>query len=114
MRSPPWTREEVMLALEIYLGNGHRVPNPDDPAVLEVSKLLNELPIHPQDKRAPNFRNPAGVVLKIANLRALDPSSSSVGMARGSKIDQEVWDEFAHRPNDLYRETAQIRRSAGA
>lgn len=112
MRSPSCTRKEVMLALEIYLRNGHRIPNPDDPAVLEVSRLLNVLSIHPRFERAPNFGNPAGVVLKIANLRALDSSSSSTGMARGSKIDQEVWEEFAYKPNCLYRETAQIRRRA--
>jgi 5-methylcytosine-specific restriction protein A len=71
-KSPPWTRDETILALDLYYRMGRRVPNPGDLPVIQVSRYLNQLPIHDLSVRASNFRNPSGVVLKIANLRAFD------------------------------------------
>jgi len=77
-KSPPWTRDETILALDLYYRMGRRVPNPGDLPVIQVSRYLNQLPIHDLSVRASNFRNPSGVVLKIANLRAFDKSTGEL------------------------------------
>ena len=73
-KSPRWTREEIILALDLYYRHGRRVADDCHPDVIQVSRFLNQLPIHDQSVRAPNFRNPNGVALKIANLRAVNPA----------------------------------------
>lgn len=46
-RNPAWTVEEIVLVTEVWLHNERRVVGPDHPDVIALSKLLNELPIHP-------------------------------------------------------------------
>jgi 5-methylcytosine-specific restriction protein A len=112
-KSPPWTREEIILALDLYYRMGRRIPNPDAPDVLQVSRYLNQLPIHSPSVRAPNFRNPAGVVLKVANLRAFDKSTSSVGMRGGSRLDRAVYEEFEDAPERVSRAAQDVLRQNG-
>ncbi len=66
MRNPWWLRDEEILLLDVYL----RVDptSASDPAVLELSELLRRLPLHPRTLRAPSFRNPNGVLMKLHNL----------------------------------------------
>lgn len=112
MRSPAWTREEVILALDLYMRNDRRVLGPADPGVIEVSRILNRLDIHPAHLRPENFRNPASVGLKMANLRSLDPTTESEGLKAASKTDREVWDEFANDPSALATVVHNIRSTA--
>jgi len=75
-RSPAWHRDEVLLALDLYvragcLGGGV-LPLKDDEVVIDVSRRMNALPIWAQADRADTFRNPAGVALKLANFRAVE------------------------------------------
>lgn len=44
--SPPWTRDEVILACDLVVGNGWRELRTGDPRVTELSELLRRLPIH--------------------------------------------------------------------
>lgn len=108
-KSPPWRREEIILALELYLRGGRRVPEDHDPEVVALSEDLGRLPLIPLDQRAPNFRNPNGVVLKISNLRAFDPHAVSKGMSAGSKLDKELMETYADDPIGLALEARAIR-----
>ena len=72
MRNPPWSRDELILALNLYLQAGKL--NPNDSRVIELSTLLNRLPIHTIKPDEEKFRNPNSIVLKLANFRALDPN----------------------------------------
>ncbi len=56
MRNPPWSRDELILALNLYLEAGRL--NPNDSRVLELSILLNKLPIHTIKPDEEKFRNP--------------------------------------------------------
>jgi 5-methylcytosine-specific restriction enzyme A len=112
-KSPPWTRDETILALDLYYRMGRRVPNPGDLPVIQVSRYLNQLPIHDLSVRASNFRNPSGVVLKIANLRAFDKSTSSVGMSGGSRLDREIYEEFEDRPDRVAKAAQEVLRRYG-
>jgi 5-methylcytosine-specific restriction protein A len=80
--------------------------------VVALSEVLNALPIHPPDVRSAKFRNPAGVNTKLANLRWVDPEIEG-GLSRGAKLDQVVWDMFAHDPDRL-RQVAEAIRQNGA
>lgn len=109
MRSPAWTREEVVLALDLYMRSERRILGPRDSKAIELSRILNQLDIHPAHLRPEDFRNPSSVGLKMANLRALDPSTDSVGLKSTSKTDREVWDEFSNDPVALREAAAAIR-----
>ena len=90
-------------------GLGRRLPsNAADEQVGALSELLRRLPIHPPDTRADTYRNPGGVYLKLANFRALDPSTDRKGAAHFSRIDREVWAEFAHDSARLHDEAQAI------
>jgi 5-methylcytosine-specific restriction protein A len=109
-RNPPWVRDELILALDLYLRRGQ--PDASDPLVIELSEVLNALPIHTVRPDLERFRNPNGVALKLANFAALDPAYPGVGMSRGSRLDAEVWDEFHDRPEELAAIANQLREGA--
>ncbi len=92
-RNPPWSREELILALELYLAKG--LVDDRSAEVIELSKKLGKLAaveqIDPQ-----LFRNPNGVAMKLGNFAALDPNYSGKGLSSGGKNDKVVWDEFAN------------------
>lgn len=44
--NPKWTREEVVLALDLYFSCKGTIPRSDDPRVRELSNLLRSLPYH--------------------------------------------------------------------
>ena len=91
-RNPPWQRDELILALDLYFHFDRKIPNGDHPEVMKLSQLLNDLPIHADRPDAVRFRNPNGVKLKLANFRALDRPGH--GMSRGGQLDRTVWREF--------------------
>jgi len=106
-RNPSWTRDELILALDLYLRE-RRVLEETDEQVVELSGLLNELPIHAQ-RGVGNFRSPDAVVMKLANFRALDPQSPSAGLASGGRLDREVWASLAEDPDQTARLASAIR-----
>ena len=71
-RNPPWEADELILALDLYLRHGQL--DDTDSRVVEVSRVLNTLPIHSTRPDAARFRNPNGVAMKLANFAALDPA----------------------------------------
>ena len=60
-----WTRDEVILALDVMINARGESLGMDDPRILELSALLNRLPIIPLGKRPDTFRNVAGVRRQI-------------------------------------------------
>lgn len=105
-RNPPWTRDELILALDLYLRHRQAPPGKQSREVAELSQVLNALSVHLSATRNTVFRNPNGVYMKMMNFRSLDPlftAEGKVGLTRGNKQDAEVWTEFAH---DLARLSA--------
>ena len=94
-RNPPWQRDELILALDLYIKYQCESLSYGHPDVVELSALLNRLPIHPGGIRAGNFRNGNGVVLKLLNFRRFDPARSGKGMSRGKRLEEVVWNQFA-------------------
>ena len=69
MSNVAFTRDEVILALDTLFFSGEKHFSRNSPAVIKLSQLLNALPIHPMEKRPPNFRNPVGISDQISAFR---------------------------------------------
>ncbi|MFD2531348.1 HNH endonuclease [Gracilimonas halophila] len=79
------------------------------PDIIELSKLLNRLPIHDIRPDEVKFRNPNGVNLKLNNFKAFDPSYSGKGMENYGKLDKQVFDEFESDTDRLHKIAERIR-----
>jgi 5-methylcytosine-specific restriction protein A len=111
-RNPDWERDEVILALDLYFKHYPKIPPPpSDSDVVHLSQLLIGLPIHPLDQRSDTFRNPNAVSMKLANFRYIDTRLSG-GIHAVSRLDVDVWDEFANDANRLHKIATAIRRNA--
>jgi len=81
-RNPTWSRDELILALDLYFRLGGRpasVPK-NHPGIVRLSDTLNQLPIHAQRPDAQRFRNPNGVYMKLCNFLRFDPSYTGAGL----------------------------------
>lgn len=105
-----WQRDELILALDVYLRIRPAPPSPAMPEVSDLSKLLQSANLHPASDRPSNFRSPASVVMKLMNFRSLDPTYAGRGLAAGSKEDREVWTEFSQDPKQLSKTASAVRR----
>ncbi len=113
-RNPNWSRDELILALDIYMTNPASPPGKTSRAVIELSELLNRLGNQVRGSVGATFRNPAGVYMKMMNLRAHDPAvaaAGNVGLTSGGKGDELVWNEFAGN-RDLLKKVADAIRKA--
>jgi 5-methylcytosine-specific restriction protein A len=106
-RNPPWTYDEILLALDLYLPERKVLEETDD-RVVALSRLLNDLPVH-ADRAGSSFRSPDAVVLKLANLRSHDQSTPGAGMDAGGRRTAEIWQRYASRPEEVARLAAAIR-----
>jgi 5-methylcytosine-specific restriction protein A len=106
--NPKWTREETILALDLYLRSEGSIPPKTHPAVVELSQLLRSLPYHQAAARNKSFRNPDGVAFKLQNLRQ---AATGRGLDHTSAMDKRVWEELGHRPADVATLARAIRAS---
>lgn len=106
--NPNWTRDEVILALDLYHTCGGQLPGPTDDRVCELSALLRAFPHHSNAARQESFRNPAGVAFKLQNLHSV---ATGTGLKNTSKIDHEIWEEFGDNPTQTHKLGDLIRQS---
>ena len=93
--NPNWTRDEVILALDLYFDCKGKIPRQSDPRVKALSELLRAFPHHSAAARKESFRNPDGVGFKLQNLRQV---ATGKGLGNVSHTDREVWNELGHDP----------------
>lgn len=93
-RNPAWTRDEIILALELFFRVNPLSTSERHPEIVALSQLLNRLPIHSDKPNASNFRNPNGVYMKLCNLLRFDPSYKGSGLKAGNKLEEDVWRDF--------------------
>ena len=105
--NPNWTRDETLLALELYFQTADQIPGTGDARVIALSDELRRLPIHKDAKKKHNFRNPDGVAFKLQNLKQIATGS---GLENTSHVDKEVWAEFGDNPTAVAELAALIRR----
>jgi predicted HNH restriction endonuclease len=101
MKNPKWTREELILALDLYFRCPPLKTNKDNPEIIALSDLLNSLTIHPQKVEYKKFRNPNGVYMKLCNFLRFEVGYSGVGLKAGGKLEEEIWNEFSSFKSEL-------------
>jgi 5-methylcytosine-specific restriction protein A len=113
-RNPPWQRDELILALDLYFRHPPSGIGKTHPELIALSELLNALPIHADRPDAEKFRNPNGVYMKMCNFLRFDPSYQGKGLERGNRLEREVWDTFADDRALLAQVAAAIRAGHSA
>lgn len=109
--NPKWTREETILALELYLKYEGNIPSRVDEKVEELSALLRSLPHYGPTSRMPSFRNLDSVRFKLQNLRQV---ATGKGLGNVSETDRQIWKEFSARPEAVHSLAKAIRTGATA
>ncbi|MBI2387009.1 MAG: HNH endonuclease [Elusimicrobia bacterium] len=104
--NPDWTRDETILALDLYLSCKEKVPSRNDPRVESLSESLRRLPYHAALSRKESFRNPAGVAFKLQNIRKV---ATGKGLGNVSEMDRKIWPELGSRPEEVRRLAELIR-----
>ena len=89
--NPKWTRDETILALDLYFDSDGQIPSSNSAEVIELSDLLRCLPYHAEAARKASFRNPDRVAFKLQNLRQI---ATGKGLSNTSKMDALIWEEL--------------------
>lgn len=101
-----WTREELILAFELYCRIPFHRTKATDSRVKALAAFLH--------------RTPASIARKLGNFGAFDPQLAArniSGLTHGSKLDKAIWDEFHAdwnglivRAHNLHREPESLER----
>ncbi len=113
-RNPSWSRDELILALDLYMTNPASPPGKASKQVEALSALLNKMHRIAGTAVSPTLRNTNGVYLKMMNLRALDPAftkQGKVGMKSGGALEPILWAEYAGDRALLAKDAQTIRAS---
>jgi 5-methylcytosine-specific restriction enzyme A len=107
MRNPDWVRDEIILAMDLYVRLGRKQLPATHNDVIALSELLNALPIHQRSGRDENFRNANGISMILGNFLGVDPMHAQPGLSRNNQLQERVWNEFID-------DVALLRRTADA
>ena len=111
-RNPPWNRDELVLALDVFLKLGDSEPR-TQPALLEALEAdLRALHDALGTTGKSTLRNSNGVYMKLMNFRRFDPRFANQGhhgLPHGSRLEEEVWLAFQDQPLLLQNVATAIR-----
>ena len=94
-RGPIWTREETMMAFNLYSKMPFGQIHDYHPDIVELAKALN--------------RPPASVSMKMCNLATLDPQHAGrIKGLRVARVEKEVWAEFHADPGQFMLESEEL------
>ena len=96
-RNPKWHQDELILALDLYFDFGGAPPNQTHPKFIELSQILNKLPIFTERPDPEKFRNANGVYMKLCNYLRFDPNYQGEGLPRGGALEKDVWGTYHNR-----------------
>ncbi len=92
-----WTRDELILAFNLYCKIPFGKLNQRNPLVIELAKIIG--------------RTPSSVAFKLVNFASLDPYHQNrgvKGMQNSGKLDKEIYNEFSNNWNDLIFESESL------
>lgn len=98
-----WTREELVLAFDLYCRIPFAKTKANNPEVQELARLLD--------------RSPGSVARKLGNLGSFDPALKKrniSGLKNTSQLDEQIWNEFQADWNGLVIEADRLRQERGA
>jgi 5-methylcytosine-specific restriction enzyme A len=110
-RNPAWSRDELILALDLYMDDPASPPGKTSPEIAILSDYLNRLGAQIDTKKE-TFRNTNGAYMKLMNFRRFDPpfiDVGKVGLQRGGKLEEAVWNDFSGDRDRLRRVAVAIR-----
>jgi predicted HNH restriction endonuclease len=113
-RNQAWSRDELILALQLYLHNRKSPPGKDSVEVIQLSEFLNKMGSVLGITSGGTFRNANGVYMKLMNFRRFDPNYTAdgrVGLTRGNKDEELVWREFSGDMDRLLKVVTAIRQA---
>ena len=108
IRNPPWTRDELLVALDYYLDNSDDYFSPTGDGVLDLTAKISQVAKALGLTGSDTLRNANGVSMKLLNFRAHDPNHDTKGLSRGNKLEKVVWAEYADNPSSLKNVVATI------
>ena len=100
-RNPDWEWDETVLACDLVYQNGWQSLSPEDEHVIELSRILRRMSLHPVEARLASFRNEDGVARKTHNLASASPDWGK-WRSNGSQRDHEVVDQFRAAPDVMH------------
>ena len=113
-RHPSWTRDELILALDLYTRYNPSRISKDHSEVVALSKILKKLPLHKKIPDRRRFRNPNSVYMKLQNFKACDPSCRAVGLLHANKLEKNIWKEFSQNLETLNKIAVAIKTVANS
>ncbi|GAA2070379.1 hypothetical protein GCM10009801_21040 [Streptomyces albiaxialis] len=109
MRSPNWSRDELLLACALVVANDWKELRENDPRVQDLSDLLRSLPLHGEARhKAPNFRSVGSVSHKTTDLASNHPEYAG-SPTKGGKLDHQVIADFVARPDEMLEAASALR-----
>jgi len=96
MSQQAWTREQTLIALNLYCQLSFGQLHSRNPIISKTAELMN--------------RSPSSLAMKLVNLASLDPvitQSGRKGLSSCSKLDREIWQNFMQHP-ELIGEESQL------
>ncbi|MGR3870492.1 HNH endonuclease [Streptomyces graminifolii] len=108
VQNPDWARDEIILACQLVMTNGWRGLDANDPRVVELSDLLQLMPIHSKADRNEKFRNLNGVARKTFDIATRHPDYPG-RPTNGGALDVAVLNDFLAKPAEM-TEVAQLIR----
>ena len=84
MTSQNWTREQTIVALNVYCRIPFSKATNNNPEIVRAAELIG--------------RSPVAVKMKVGNFGSFDPELKArgiVGLANTSRLDREIWDEYS-------------------
>lgn len=92
-----WTREELILAFNLYLKIAFGKTHSSNPRIIELANLIN--------------RTPASIVMRLGNFASIDPfhiNRGIIGLKNGMNQVQPIWNEFFNNQEELVFLSEQI------
>lgn len=92
-----WTREESLLALALYFELPFGCLHKTNKRIIDLANLIN--------------RTPSSVSMKLCNFARFDPELAKRGISglkNGSRLDEEIWNEFFQNTESLLNEVDKI------
>lgn len=112
LRPPPWTREELVLACSLLFENNKTALRVTDQPVQDLSRYLQQLPLHAPEDRGHNFRSANSVQRKLFDLATHIPGYGKKP-TKGGQLDREVLQAFLDHEETMHAEAATIRATYG-
>ncbi|SHG02146.1 HNH endonuclease [Flavisolibacter ginsengisoli] len=96
-----WTKDELLLAINLYAKLPFGKMHSRNPQVIELATLIK--------------RTPGSVAFKLVNFASLDPNLQKRGIkgaANSGNLDKEVWNQFYNNWDDAFEESEKLLANA--